>query len=62
MKVKASLKLRTVGGKGEKIIKRNGVRYIIPTKTAGIKAGRLKVRTPISRRKKLKLYKRQRKY
>jgi len=62
MKVKSSLKLRSIGGKDEKIVKRKGVRFILPTKSAGIKAGKLKVRTPLSRRKKLKLYKRQRKY
>jgi ribosomal protein L36 len=54
MKVKASLKKRTIGGKYEKVIRRKGVRFIIPLKGAGVKSGRLKARTPISRRKKKK--------
>lgn len=54
MKVKSSLKKRTVGGKDEKIIRRKGVRLIIPTIGAGVKAGRYKARTPISRRRKKK--------
>lgn len=59
MKVKSSLKLRTEG-REEIRVKRNGRSMILPTKTSG-KGGRLKVRTPIPRRKR-KLINKKRKY
>jgi ribosomal protein L36 len=50
MKVKASLRFRTEG-REEIRVRRKGVRYILPKKTS-TKAGRLKVRTRIPKRRK----------